>query len=484
VSVIVVGLNHRTVPLSVLESFAVGSADLPKALHDLTAREHLNEAVVLSTCMRTEVYAEASRFHGAVGDIRSFLADWSGHPPEVFSDSVYDYYDDMAVRHLLRVAAGLDSVVLGEGEILRQVRSAWDAARVAGASRGGLGIVFRQAIETGKQVRTDTAIARGTTSLSHTAISLAGSVGAPLAAVPPAASACPVLGHGASPTSAHADAARQQRLRGDDEGRAVVPAALLPAGGESSGPPCTWAGLLAGRTILVIGAGEMGEAVAALAAGAPDAGPVLIANRTYRSAEALAGRLGARPVAWSELPAALAEADIVLSSTGAKEIILDADGVAAARSGRTDRGLVVVDIAVPRDVDPAVGDLDGVTLFDMNDLRAHAEVAMDGRRREVPAAEAIVDADVQRYRLVAAQREVAPVVAALHQQAEAVRLAETARCEPRLAGLDPRQRQAVEALTRGIVAKLLHGPTMALKTAAAEERADELAVAVEELFGL
>jgi glutamyl-tRNA reductase len=492
----------------VLESFTVGTEELPKALHDLVGRDHVNEAVVLSTCMRTEVYAEVSRFHGAVGDIRTFLADWSGHPPEVFSDFIYEFYDDSAVRHLLRVAGGLDSAVLGEGEILRQVRSAWEVARTEGASRAGLGIVFRQALETGKRVRTETAIARGTTSLSHTAISLAGSVGAPLAAVPPAASACPVVGHGVSPDTAHAahragastppgsvsetrpGSVSETRPGSVSETRpgsvseTRPPATLAPAAGESSGPPCAWAQLLAGRTILVIGAGEMGRAVATLAAGAPHAGPVLVANRTFAHAAALAGRIGVRAVAWSELAAALVEADIVLSSTGSPDAVLQVTDVSRALAARPDRPVVVVDIAVPRDIDPAVGALEGVTLFDMVDLQAHAEAALDGRRAEVPKAEAIVDEEVARYHLVAAQREVAPVVAGLHQRAEAVRLAETARLEARLVGLDDRQRRAVESLTRGIVAKLLHEPTINLKRAAADERSDGLVAALEELFEL
>jgi glutamyl-tRNA reductase len=479
VSVVVVGLNHHTVPLSVLESVAVGEADLPKALHDLLNRDHLSEAVVVSTCMRTEVYAEVGRFHGAIGDIRNFLSDWSGHPPEVLSDHIYDFYDDAAVRHLLRVASGLDSVVLGEGEILRQVRRAWDVARVEGASRTALGNVFRQALETGKRIRTDTAIARGTTSLSHTAISLAGSVGAPLTSVPPDAAGCPVIGHGVARETAQA--ARPDTATAPVTGGNV---GLAPESGESTGPPCSWAGLLAGRTVLVIGAGEMGEAVATLAAGAPDAGPVLVVNRSADRAVALADKIGARPVPWAHLAGALARADIVMSTTAAPGVVVGSAMLAAALATRPDRPLVAVDVAVPRDIDPAVAELDGVTLFDMADLKAHAEAAMTGRRHEVPRAEAIVEEEVDRYHLAVAQREVAPVVAALHQHGEAVRAAETARLEARLGSLDERQRRAVDSLTRGIVAKLLHQPTVRLKAAAAEARADPLASAVEELFDL
>jgi glutamyl-tRNA reductase len=473
VSVVVVGLSHRTVPLALLESVTVADAELPKALHDLRGRDHLREVVIVSTCMRTEVYADAGRFHGAVGAIRDFLSDWSGHPPEVFSDRLYDFYDDAAVRHLLRVTAGLDSAVLGEGEILRQVRSAWEVARGEGAASATLGAVFRQALETGKRVRTETAIARGTTSLSHTAVSLAGSVGVPLASVPPEAAACPVIGQGVAPAAAVPAAT------------GAAPTVEVPTtGGETAGPPCTWAGLLDGRTILVVGAGEMGEALAALAAGGPQAGPVLVANRTPERGEALAARVGGRAVPWSSLPAALVEADIVLTATSAPGVVIDAPAIRAATAGRGTRPYVIVDVAVPRDVDPAVGAVEGVTLFDMADLKAHAEAAMAGRRAEIPRAEAIVDLEVARYLDVAAQREVAPVVAALHRRGEEIRVGEMARLQGRLGVLDERQRRAVDSLTRGIVAKMLHEPTVGLKAAAAQGRADVLSSALDELFDL
>ncbi len=500
-SVVVVGINHRSVPLRILEAVTVSDGDLPKALHDLTNREHLSEAVVVSTCMRTEVYATVTRFHGAVGDIRTFLADWSGAPPEAMSDYIYDFYDDAAARHLLRVASGLDSAVLGEGEILRQVRSAWEVAHAQRAAGPTLGLLFRRAVETGKRVRSETAIARGTTSLSHTAVSLAGSVGVPLEAVPPEASACPVIGHGlpsgatAGPSPAPVSPGPESTSSADAGPRAfgsspavagrtmgAVGADLPSSAGEASGSPCSWSDLLTDRTVLVVGAGEMGAAVATLLAGGRNAGPLLIANRTPARAEALASTLDAEVVAWDSLPTALGRADIVMVATASGEIVIDSDMVASAT--RPQRGQVIVDLSVPRNVEPAVAELPGVVLFDVTDLKAHAEAAMEGRRREIPAAEVIVTDELARLTRASTERGAAPVVSALRARGEAIRAAEVARLQARLGELDDRQRRAVDALSRGIVAKLLHEPTVNLKAAVGDPEGDRLIAAVEALFDL
>jgi glutamyl-tRNA reductase len=420
-SVVAVGLNHKTVPLSVLEPMTVRSALLPKALHDLAAKDNLNEVVLLSTCLRTEVYAVVSRFHPAMSDIREFLASWSGLPPEAFAGHLYEYYDERAAHHLFTVAAGLDSAVLGEGEILGQVGAAWEAARDEGTAGPILSILFRHALETGKRVRSETAIARGTTSLSQAAVALAG-----------------------------------EEL-----------------------------GTLSGLTTLVIGAGEMGEAMAQALAGALDEdGQLLVANRTWSRATELAARCGGRAIEWNGLRQALLQADVVLASTGSPDFLLVAADVEPLLAERSGRPLLIVDIAVPRDVDPAVGELPAVTLFDMEDLAAFATRAVEGRRAEMPRATAIVAEEVERYLDISSQRQVAPVVAALHEHADEVREAELQRFARRLAGLSPSQQQAVEALTRGIVAKLLHDPTVAVKAAAGSPQGEQLAQTLRQLFGL
>lgn len=419
-SVVVVGLNHRTVPLETLEGMTVEPARLPKALCDLLGRDHLDEAVVVSTCARTEVYAVANRFHGAVADIRHFLAEWSGTPPEAFGDHLYAYHEDAAVRHLFLVAAGADSALLGEGEILRQVRTAWDTARAERAAGAQLSALFRRAIETGKRVRSQTAIARGTTSLSQAAVAIA-----------------------------------VERL-----------------------------GSLAGRSSLVIGAGEMGEAMAVALASVPSAGPVLVANRTRARGADLARRIGGQAVQWDGIAEALETVEVLLTSTGSVDVLLDTETMEAVLEARGGRPLLIVDIAVPRDVDPAVGSLSGVTLLDMDDLKGFAERAVANRRSELPAAERIVDEEVDRYFEVAAGRQAVPVVIGLRAKAEAIRLAELERVDVRLTDLDDGQRRAVESLTRGLVAKLLHEPTVNVKAAAGSPQGEQLAEALRRLFAL
>jgi len=420
VSVVVVGLNHHTVPLEVLERTTVVGTRLPKALHDLAGRSHLSEVVVLSTCGRTEVYAVVGRFHPAVGDVRHFLTTWSGGPPELFSDHLYEFYEDAAVSHLFKVAAGVDSAVLGEGEILGQVRAAWQTARSEGVAGPVLDRLFRHAVEAGKRVRSETGIARGITSLSQAAVAMA-----------------------------------TERLDS-----------------------------LEGRDVLVIGAGDVGESMATALAAVPGIGRIDVANRTWSKAAELATRINARPVRLGQLPDALEQADVVLTSTGSTGMLLEAADLVPIMTGRPGRPLLLVDVAVPRDVDPAAGTVPGVTLLDMADIQRFAEAGMAERRKELGAVQAIINDEVQRYLAVATQREAAPLIAALRDRAEAMRLAELARYRTRLAGLDPRQQEAVDALTRGLLGKLLHEPTVQLKDAAGSPHGDELADALRALFDL
>ena len=419
-SVVVVGLNHRTVPLEVLERMTVDRSRLPKALHDLCSRPHLTEAVVLSTCNRTEIYTAAERYHGAIDDVRRFLSELSDLGYDAFSDHLYAYHDESAVAHLLRVAAGLDSAVLGEGEILGQVRQAWDRARTEGAAGGVLGPLFRHALEAGKRVRSETGIARGTTSVPQAAVAMAA-----------------------------------ERLGG-----------------------------LAGRSILVLGAGDMGEGLAVALAGSAGPGEVLVANRTWAKAAALAARVGGEAVQLGALVPALERVDVLLTSTGATSLVLERADVAEVMAVRGHRPLLVVDVAVPRDGEPSAADLPGVTLLDMDDLRAFAEAGIAGRRREIARAQEILDEEAERYLCQSTARTVAPLVIALRDRAEELRVAELERFRARLADLDPRQREAVEALTRGLVGKLLHQPTVRLKESAGSARADRLSDAVRTLFDL
>jgi len=419
VSVVVIGLNHRTTSLDLLERMTIDAERLPKALADLASRPHLSEAVVLSTCNRTEVYAVAERFHGGFADVRDFLAESAFLAPEDFSDHLYVRHDAEAVSHLFEVAAGLDSAVLGESEILGQVGEAWDLAREERTAGTTLNLLFRHALAAGKRVRTDTGIARGITSVSQAAVALA-----------------------------------SERLGG-----------------------------LSGVRVLVVGAGEMGEgmAVALAAAGVAE---VLVANRSAAPAETLAARVGGRAIDLFELTDQLAEVDLVLTSTGAQALILEHADITRAMAGRTERPMLIIDIAVPRDVDPAAAGIDGVTLLDMDDLRAFADVGAASRRREAVKARALIEEAVARYTGETTAREAAPLVSALRDRAETIRVAELDRVAGRLGELDARQREAVEAATRAIVAKLMHEPTVRMKDAVGTAKGDRLAESLRDLFGL
>jgi len=419
VSVVVVGLNHRTVPLDILERMSVPAGSLSKALDSVSGREHVAEAVVLSTCHRTEVYAFAERYHGAVQDIRNFFGELAFMPPEDFSDRLYTYHDESAIAHLFVVACGLDSVVLGESEILAQVKTAWERAREEGHAGPSLSALFRHALEVGKRARSETAIGRHVTSLSQAAVAMAA-----------------------------------QRLGGLD-----------------------------GARILLLGAGDMGESMAVALAGA-GASEVLVANRTWDRAVALASRVGGRAVELGGLLDALGEVDVLLTSTGAPAVVVDRNELMPVIEGRHGRPLLIVDIAMPRDIDPEVGDLPGVTLLDLDDLRSFAEAGRDRRRKEVTRVRAIVAQEVARFLDRDSARAVVPAIAALRDRAELIRGDELARFRRRLEGLDARQREAVEALTKGLVNKLLHEPTVRLKDAAGSTRGERLAAALRDLFGL
>ena len=418
-SLVVIGLNHRTVPLDLLERVTIDDSRLPKALHDVMSRDHVSEAVVLSTCNRSEVYVVAEKFHPAYADLRTFFSELAFVPPEELADHLYVHDGADAASHLFTVAAGLDSAVIGEAEILGQVRQAWEKAQEEQAAGSQLNLLFRHALEVGKRARTETGIGRHVASVSTAAVAMAA-----------------------------------ERL-----------------------------GSLQGRSILVMGAGDMGEGmVRSLATnGVTD---IRIANRTWERAADLAERVGGRAIRLVDLDASLAEVDLLLTGTGASSMLIEHADVARVMQVRDGAPLLVVDVAVPRDVDPTASDLPGVTLLDMDDLRAFAEAGQAERRREVAGVRTMVGEELDRYMGVSSAREVAPLVAALRDQADAVRRAELDRYRAKLGELDERQLEAVEALTHGIVAKLLHQPTIGLKDAAGTPKGERLAEALRDLFDL
>ena len=335
------------------------------------------------------------------------------------ADHLYAHHDIEAVRHLFSVAAGLDSAVVGEHEVLGQVRDAWERARAEGAVGSVLGALFRHAVETGKRARTETAISHGIASVSQAAVALA-----------------------------------------DDRAEGV-----------------------AGKTVLVIGAGEMAEGTVKSLAGA-GAAEVLVANRTWERAVALAAACDGTAVPLADLFDALVKVDVLVTTTGAQDLILEAGDIESFAGRRGRRPILIVDVAVPRDVDPAAGQIPGVTLLDMDDIGAFIDEGLDSRNREVEHVVAIVDAEAERFRAIASAREVAPLVSALREQADGIRQGELDRFAAKLSDLEPEEREAVEALTRRLVNKLLHEPTVRLKDAAGKARGERLAESLRDLFDL
>jgi len=417
-TVVAIGATHRSAPLALLEKLTIDERLMGKYLDDLVGRDHISEAVIVSTCNRIEIFVAAEKFHGAYRDVRDFISDVTFTLPEEFADHLEVTHDADAVRHLFSVAAGLESVVVGEHEILGQVRSAWATARDAGAAGSVLNLLFRHALEAGKRARTETTISHHVTSVSHAAVIMA-----------------------------------------DD----------AVAG-------------LSDSDVVVVGAGSMARGVADFVA-ARTSRPVTVLNRTEERAVDLAADAD-HAGGLDQLPARLAAADVVFCATSAPTGVIDVDMVTRALAARSGRPLLLVDIAVPRDVAPEVAALDGVTLLDMEGLRSFAERGLSKRREEIPAVEAIVEDEVDRYLSASSARSVTPLIVELRTRGESVVADELQRHAAKLAGLEPAQRELVEGLVRGAVAKLLHEPTVALKDAAGSARGERLGGSLRELFDL
>lgn len=418
-SFVVIGLNHATAPLDLLEQVTVSGDDLPKALHDLSLRTHISEAVVLSTCNRTEIYVEAERFHGAFQDVRDFLAQISFVAPERVGDALYTFYDDHAVEHLFRVSAGVDSAVLGEHEILGQVKRSWQASQDNDCVGPHLNAVFRSALEVGKRVRTETGISRNVASVSQAAIVLA-----------------------------------------DDR-----------------------ADGLAGSNALLIGAGEMGSGMA-LSLAECGLESMTVMSRRIGTADDLAARIGASTRSIDEIEDALVECDIAFTSTAAPSLVIDAESMASVMERRDGRPLLIVDVALPRDVDPTAAELPGLDLCDLDAVGAFVAEGLESRAAEIDHATAIIDDEVRRYAEQIGQKSVAPLITEFRAHSEQLRAEELARQAARLGDLTDEQRQAVDDVTRAVLNKLLHEPTVRLKESATSLRGERLAAALRELFDL
>jgi glutamyl-tRNA reductase len=399
---VLVGTSHHHAPVELRERVAL---DRERAS---TLAGQLGEAVCLSTCNRTELYVVADDVEAAERRAVGVLSELE---PQV-ERALYRLHDHAAALHLFRVAAGLDSLVPGEGEILGQVRSAYEA----GTPGRLLDRVFRQALHAGRKARAQTAIGESPASVSSAAAALA------------------------------------EQVFGD----------------------------LAGRTILLVGAGKIGEQAARNLL-SRHARIAFVANRTLDRAHELAAQFGAEAIPLEQIGEQLAHADVVVSSTSSSGFVLDAETVEHARCGRQ---LLFVDLAVPRDLDPAIHELDGCYLFDIDDLEAIVSETLAGRRTEAERAEAIVAGEAAKFREWQASLEIVPAIMSLRAHAEEIREAELRKAEGVLGRLDESQRKAVESMTSQIVNKLLHLPTVRLKQAAVSADGVIYAEAVRHLFGL
>jgi glutamyl-tRNA reductase len=434
VSLLAIGLNHRSASPELLERTSVSPQDVPKVLHDLLAGEHLTEAVLLTTCNRVEVYAETATFHGGVNEVGEVLARAAGLPFEEMHRSLYVHHEARAVQHLFSVACGLDSMLVGEAQILGQVRQAYKIARDESSAGRGLSELMREALRVGKRAHAETGIDTAAASLVGVGLRVAADC------MPP-----PVGG-------AH----ELKRPAGDPD-------------------------RLAGARVLLVGAGSTGALAGSILRKA-GVGQLVIANRSAARAQRLAAKLDGRAVGLEAVGAELVEADLVVTATGATLPVLPAATVEAAVGDRDGRDLVLLDLGLPRDVEPSARQLSGVRLIDLEGLRA--ALAGSDVVTDVDAVRAMVTEEVSAYVGRQGALRVAPTVAALRARAAEMVDIELDRLWGRSPTLSERERSEVATTVRRVVDKLLHAPTVRVKELAESPGGDRYAEALHELFEL
>ena len=409
------GLNHRNAPVELREQVAITAEDLPEALPALRNCPGVTEALILSTCNRVELLIV---YEGEAPDLPEFLARRFGVDATGLRGHMYLYRNEEAVWHLFRVAASLDSMVVGEPQILGQVKAAYHAARAAGTIGPELERLLQQAFSVAKRVRTETGIAGSSVSIASVAVELALKI----------------------------------------------------------------FGSLAGKRVLLVGAGKMGELAARhlLARGASS---IAVTNRTLARAERLAQGFGGQVLAWERLRGEADGFDILITSTGSHEFVFHREDGQRWMQQRRGRPMFFIDIAVPRDVDPEMNRVDGIFLYDIDDLQGVAQANLADRSREAAAAEQLLSEEVERWDRRTQTLDAVPPLLALEGSGEAMRQAELRRAAGRLEGLTTAQREAVEALTRGLANKFLHAPLQALRAAAVEGNGERLSL-LREAFRL
>jgi len=415
-----IGVNHKSAPLEVREKLAISESRLPDCCRDLTAYPGIEEGMIISTCNRVEMITHTNN---GSADLRGFLHDHFQLKPEDLDAHLYEFREKDAVRHVFRVAASLDSMVVGEAQILGQVKEAYATARAVGAVRGQLDQLFTRAFAVAKRVRTETAVGSSSVSIASVAVELAKKI----------------------------------------------------------------FGTLQGKNVFIVGAGKMSE-LAARHLMAHGCASIFVANRTYERAIGLAQRFNGQAIKFEDLYNSCDKADIVITSTGSPHAIFRREHGEQFLARRKNKPMFFIDIAVPRDVSPEMAKLDGIFAYDIDDLQQAVSSHVADRRKEAELAEAIISSEVENFKARFEARlhtlDVVPTIVSLQDHLETIRQAEIDRVRGRMGALTPEQEMAVEALTRGIINKVMHTPITTLKTAARESEATTVIDVVRRLFNL
>ena len=418
-NIIVVGLSHKTAPVEIREKIAFSPTAMQEPLQQMLALPVISEGVIVSTCNRVELYAASRNSEAAVVELKKFLADYHQLDGEVLADHLYTYEGEEAIRHVLRVAASLDSMVIGEPQILGQIKTAYGYASEFKTAGLILNRFLHKAFSVAKRVRTETAIASNAVSVSFAAVELA---------------------------------------------RKIFDS-------------------LEDKTVLLIGAGEMCE-LAARHFVNNGVSKVLVTNRTFARAEKLAAEFQGTAVSFDNFREQMHRVDIVLSSTGAPGYVLSAEKLKEVTKLRRHKPMFLIDIAVPRDIDPLANKIDNIYLYDVDDLQGVVQANLKERQKEATKAEAIIDEEIIQFQRWMSTLEVKPTIVALRRRLEEVRQAELQKTFSSLTSLGEKERRAVEAMTSAIVNKILHHPTSVLKKAQNGTDGDVYIDAVRQLFDL
>ncbi|OKP83917.1 glutamyl-tRNA reductase [Paenibacillus helianthi] len=417
--IVVVGLNYRTAPVEVREQFAFAERDLPAALHQLMQTKSVLEGVVVATCNRTEIYVVVDRLHMCGYFIRSYMEQWFGVKSDVFAQHMYIYEDEQAIAHLFRVTCGLDSMVIGETQILGQVRSAFLTAQGEGVTGTWFNRLFKQAVTLGKRAHSETSIGESAVSVSYAAVEL---------------------------------------------GKRIF-------------------GMFSGKRVLILGAGKMSELTVKhlYSSGAAE---VIVANRTLSRAVELAEKFSGKPSTIEQALQHLDEVDIVISSTGADGYVLTAAQVAENMKRRPSRPLFMIDIAVPRDIDPAAASVPDVFLYDIDDLEGIVETNLEMRRTEAAKIEVMIEAELEDFQMWLKTMGVRPVIRALQDKSNGIYEDTMDSLFNKLPELDEHQRKVIRRLTKSIVNQMMHDPINVIKELSGGKQGNEALEYFTQIFAL